>query len=220
MSPRYVGFFSTIIRAILTFKLLRYTSSLVVSCDISRGQSPRYTSLLHIPKCVQNVILVAATRRSARRVSRRFAPLADFLFVLYPTQKPVHRLRVSMLFARNTRCELYNNSIKYCGKWYNVGFLWLFFAGKKLVLCEWNMGTVILCGLFRRIRIHWVHYGYISGDSACGITHQNTCSAQNAISVLRRWCEGKAFCIVKPWNMFFRAPCGGNRKYLKLYYSC
>ncbi|KAJ7394487.1 hypothetical protein OS493_000300 [Desmophyllum pertusum] len=92
--------------------------------------------------------------------------------------------------------------------------------GKKLVLCEWNMGTVILCGLFRRIRIHWVHYGYISGDSACGITHQNTCSAQNAISVLRRWCEGKAFCIVKPWNMFFRAPCGGNRKYLKLYYSC
>lgn len=98
-------------------------------------------------------------------------------------------------------------------------FFLFFFSGRRLVLCENDMGKVIACGLFRRIRLHWVHYGYIAGDSACGITCTNTCSSQKAFRVLRRWCEGKSFCVVKPWNVFFRAPCG-NRKYLKLYYSC
>lgn len=93
--------------------------------------------------------------------------------------------------------------------------------GTRLVLCErGHMGTLIRCGLFRRIRIHWVHYGYISGESACGITHTQTCSAPNAYHKLRMWCEGKRLCFVKPWNKLFRAPCGGNRRYLKLYYSC
>lgn len=91
--------------------------------------------------------------------------------------------------------------------------------GKRLVLCENNMGRIVKCGLFRRIRIHWVHYGYIEGDRACGSTYKDTCSSQKAVRVLKRWCEGKFFCVVKPWNRFFRAPCG-NRKYLKLYYSC
>ena len=100
----------------------------------------------------------------------------------------------------------------------NESFL-LLLSGKRLVLCENNMGRIVKCGLFRRIRIHWVHYGYIEGDRACGSTYKDTCSSQKAVRVLKRWCEGKFFCVVKPWNRFFRAPCG-NRKYLKLYYSC
>ncbi|XP_022780212.1 coadhesin-like isoform X4 [Stylophora pistillata] len=92
-------------------------------------------------------------------------------------------------------------------------------SGRRLVLCENNMARVIKCGLFRRIRVHWVHYGYIEGDRACGTTYKNTCSSQKAVRVLKRWCEGKFFCLVRPWNKFFQAPCG-NRKYLKVYYSC
>lgn len=92
--------------------------------------------------------------------------------------------------------------------------------GQQALLCESHMGVLLSCGLFRRIRIHWVHYGYISGEHACGITHMKTCSAPNALNVVRAWCEGKAWCVIKPWNLFFGAPCGGNRRYLKFYHSC
>ena len=50
--------------------------------------------------------------------------------------------------------------------------------------------------------------------------HDNTCSAVNALNVVRDWCEGKSWWVIKPWNVFFEAPCGGNRRYLKFYYSC
>ena len=93
-------------------------------------------------------------------------------------------------------------------------------TGRKRLLCEKRMGVMLSCDLFRRIRIHWAHYGYISGEHACGIMHDNTCSAVNALNVVRDWCEGKSWCVIKPWNMFFEAPCGGNRRYLKFYYSC
>ncbi|XP_078373577.1 properdin-like [Oculina patagonica] len=92
--------------------------------------------------------------------------------------------------------------------------------GRKLVLCERDTGKLIKCVWPRRITLHWVHYGYISGDNECGIKPTDTCSSQNADRKLRRRCEGKYICFVKPRYMSLSAPCGGYNRYLKLYYSC
>lgn len=89
------------------------------------------------------------------------------------------------------------------------------------MLCECGyMGILIRCGLFWKIRINWVYYGYISGESVCGIKYIKSCFVLNVYYKLRMWCEGKCFCLVKFWNMLFWVLCGGNRRYLKLYYFC
>ena len=79
---------------------------------------------------------------------------------------------------------------------------------------------MLSCGPFRLIRIRWAHYGYISGERVCGITHSETCSASNALNVVRGWCEGKSWCVVKSRNRYFNAPCGNKGRYLKVNYFC
>lgn len=70
-------------------------------------------------------------------------------------------------------------------------------------------------------------YGRTRGFPRCGlpagsptISIRDCVSHRNVLRKLRRKCDGKKMCPITPDDSLFKDPCPGQRKYLRMVYSC
>ena len=91
-------------------------------------------------------------------------------------------------------------------------------------ICERKTGT-ISCLTIQGTRLYITNatYGRTS-KNICkhrreGRTSNTDCRA-NSLSVVRKLCQNKTFCKLKPTNKVFSDPCSGTYKYLELMFEC
>lgn len=92
--------------------------------------------------------------------------------------------------------------------------------GQKLQVCD-EVLVYLSCGVFESIQILRAHYGSIHGERVYGTTHSKTCSASNALAVVKSLCEGiRYLCPLTVMHPSEVAPCLNNGRCLTIYYSC